>query len=85
MLATNSLCALELTILEDVQPSEDVIAEEVFGPVCTLQRFSSFSEAVDMVNSSQFGLQSGVFTRDINKAFYAYNNLEVVSGYLVTY
>src|SRR3989338_5649637 len=43
----------------------------------TLNPFSDFSQVCKHVNASEFGLQAGIFTNDINKAFYAYNHLEV--------
>ena len=43
----------------------------------TLEKFSSFEQACRRVNESVFGLQAGVFTKNINSAFYAFNNLEV--------
>ena len=48
-----------------------------FGPVCTLEPFSDFKAVVAKVNASKFGLQAGVFTQDLQKAFYAYEHLEV--------
>ena len=51
--------------------------EEAFGPVAILERFSSWSEAVDMVNDSKFGLQAGVFTRDIFKILDAWDRFDV--------
>src|SRR5271165_732387 len=49
-----------------------VNCKEIFGPVVTVEKFSSFDAALDAVNDSDFGLQAGIFTRDflrINKAF----------------
>ena len=45
---------------------------EVFGPVATVHKYSNFQEAIDMVNDSEFGLQAGVFTNDLQKTFYAF-------------
>jgi acyl-CoA reductase-like NAD-dependent aldehyde dehydrogenase len=68
---------VEATLLEDVPDDEALSCEEVFGPVAVLQTFSSFDDALDMVNDSRYGLQAGVFTRDIHKAHRAWNRLEV--------
>jgi len=68
---------LEATLLEDVPKDEDVVCKEAFGPVAALSRFSDFEAALDEVNDSVFGLQAGVFTRDIYKAHRAWDKLEV--------
>ncbi len=68
---------VEATLLENVDPKDKVSCAEVFGPVATVQRFSNFQQAVQIVNDSRYGLQAGVFTRDLNRAFYAWNHLEV--------
>jgi len=65
------------TLLENVDPSEAVYAEEVFGPVALLESFNDFSDALDKVNNSRFGLQAGVFTRDLYKAQKAWDTLDV--------
>lgn len=68
---------LQATILEDVPRESNVNAEEAFGPVSILSSFSDFDEALDSVNDSQFGLQAGIFTRDLYKAHKAWDVLEV--------
>ncbi|HSG89973.1 MAG TPA: aldehyde dehydrogenase family protein [Pseudomonadales bacterium] len=68
---------LEATLLENVPDGADVNCEEAFGPVANLFSFSDFDEALEMVNDSQFGLQAGVFTRDLYKAQRAWDLLEV--------
>ena len=64
-------------MLENVDPQDEVSANEVFGPVVVLAPYNDFKEAIDRVNDSVFGLQAGIFTKDIDKAFYAWNELEV--------
>lgn len=68
---------LEATILENVPRDANVNAEEAFGPVSILSSFSDFDEALKSVNDSQFGLQAGIFTRDIYKAHKAWDVLDV--------
>ncbi|MCC6683401.1 MAG: aldehyde dehydrogenase family protein [Phycisphaeraceae bacterium] len=65
------------TVIENAPRDAKVTCAEVFGPVVALYRVSSFDEALDRVNDSDFGLQAGVFTRDIFKAHRAWNELEV--------
>lgn len=68
---------LQATILEDVPNECDVNSEEAFGPVSVISRFTDFDEALKEVDNSQFGLQAGIFTRDIYKAHQAWDQLEV--------
>jgi aldehyde dehydrogenase (NAD+) len=65
------------TVLVDVPTSAKVCAEEVFGPVLTVAPFDALDEAFAAVNDSRFGLQAGVFTRDLQTAFRAHRDLEV--------
>lgn len=67
---------LEPTILINTNKNMNVNCSEVFAPLITLTRFSRFSEAVENVNESLYGLQAGVFTGNISNAFYAFNNIE---------
>ncbi len=68
---------LEATLLEDVPRGEDVERQEAFGPVALLSRFRDFDEALAQVNDSAFGLQAGIFTRDVYKIEKAWDRLEV--------
>ncbi|HEY3747611.1 MAG TPA: aldehyde dehydrogenase family protein [Pseudonocardiaceae bacterium] len=65
------------TVLADVPGDSKVATEEVFGPVLSVAPFASIDEAFAMVNNSRFGLQAGVFTRDLQVAFRAHRDLEV--------
>ncbi|WP_372672922.1 aldehyde dehydrogenase family protein [Amycolatopsis kentuckyensis] len=60
---------VEPTVLADVPEDASVMVEEVFGPVVSLVRVSSVAEGVERINASRFGLQAGVFTRDLPTAF----------------
>lgn len=68
---------LEATLLEDVPRDCAVYREEAFGPVAVLEAFSDFDDALRRVNDSDFGLQAGIFTRDLYKAQKAWDTLEV--------
>lgn len=68
---------LEATLLEDVSPDMDVSCQEAFGPVAILSKFSDYDAALEEVNNSDFGLQAGIFTKDIYKAQKAWDELEV--------
>ena len=65
------------TLLADVDEESDVSCQEVFGPVMTLVPFDTFEEAIDRVNSTPYGLASGVFTNRIDAAFKALRRLHV--------
>jgi acyl-CoA reductase-like NAD-dependent aldehyde dehydrogenase len=68
---------LEATLLENVPSDQAIVCEEAFGPVAVLSKFSCFDAALEAVNDSAFGLQAGIFTRDIHKAMRAWDRLEV--------
>lgn len=68
---------LEATLLEDVPMDADLSCKEAFGPVAVLRKFSDFDAALDEVNDSDFGLQAGIFTRDLYKAQKAWDTLHV--------
>jgi acyl-CoA reductase-like NAD-dependent aldehyde dehydrogenase len=68
---------LEATLMENVPTDQKVCALEAFGPLAVLSKFSTFDEALDMVNDSVYGLQAGIFTRDLYKAKKAWDTLEV--------
>ena len=68
---------LETTLLENVHKDAKALNEEAFGPLAILQKFSDFDDALAEVNRSTFGLQAGIFTRDLFKMFDAWDRLEV--------
>jgi acyl-CoA reductase-like NAD-dependent aldehyde dehydrogenase len=68
---------VEATVLSNVKPDMKVSCREVFGPVVTVTPYRQLSEAVALLNQSDYGLQAGIFTQDVNKIFYAFRHLEV--------
>lgn len=68
---------LEATLLENVPKACPANKEEAFGPLANLGKFSDWSEVLTEVNASKFGLQAGIFTRDLHKVLEAWDRLEV--------
>lgn len=68
---------LEPTILTNTKKDCNVNAKEVFAPLLTLNEFDDFKKAVEEVDNSNFGLQAGVFTNNLQNVLYAYENIEV--------
>ncbi len=67
----------EPTVLADAAPNARVCMEEAFAPLVAVFPFDDFGEAVRQVNSSRYGLQAGVFTRDLEHAWMAFDELAV--------
>ncbi|NED15264.1 aldehyde dehydrogenase family protein [Streptomyces sp. SID9124] len=65
------------TVLAGLPESVTLATEEVFGPVLSVQKVNGEAEAFAAVNASQYGLQAGVFTHDVQAAFRAHRALEV--------
>ncbi|TGB05377.1 aldehyde dehydrogenase family protein [Halobacillus salinus] len=68
---------LHPTILTNVSNDMKVVCEEMFAPVVNFIPFTDIKECVKEVNKSQYGLQGGIFTQNIDTAFYAAKNVEV--------
>lgn len=68
---------LQATVLENVPHECDLYREEAFGPAAIIEPFDEFDEALRLVNDSKYGLQAGVFTRDLYKAHRAWAGLDV--------
>jgi len=65
------------TVLTGTKPAMKIRAEEVFGPVVAIEPYEDFESALSEVNHSRFGLQAGLFTRDMDRILEAYEQLEV--------
>ena len=68
---------MQPTLLECVDANMPLYRDEAFGPVALLSRFSRWEDALREVNDSRYGLQAGLFTRDVYKALAAWDELEV--------
>lgn len=65
------------TVIEDVPDDADLVAEETFGPVLPLRRFTHLEEVIPVINASPYGLQAGVFTQDLGVLRRLFEELEV--------
>ncbi|THD37674.1 MAG: aldehyde dehydrogenase family protein [Sphingomonas sp.] len=68
---------LDATLVENCPRDTKLYREEAFGPVAILSKFSDFADALDEVNDSKFGLQAGIFTRDLFQSLDAWDRLDV--------
>ncbi len=68
---------LEPTVLTGTSPEQRVNCEEVFAPVTTVAAYRSFDDALELVNASPYGLQAGIFTRDVARLMRAWDQLDV--------
>jgi len=68
-------CVYFPTVLTQVKPTMKVVSQEVFAPVASLIPYDDFEEALRQADATQFGLQVGVFTRDIQRVFQAVRRL----------
>jgi acyl-CoA reductase-like NAD-dependent aldehyde dehydrogenase len=67
---------LRPTVLADAPADAKVSCEEVFGPLCTVTLYDTLEQALELANGTRYGLQAGVFTRDLQTALRAARELE---------
>ena len=64
------------TIFDNVDPKSTIAQEEIFGPVTSIFNFETEEEAIEIANSTDYGLASGVFTADDEKAKWTADRIE---------
>lgn len=77
-----SHATLAPAVLSDVPDSAQIMCREAFGPVVGINSYATFDEAIAKVNASDYGLQAGIYTRDIQKAFTAAKRVHV-GGFMI--
>lgn len=68
---------LQPTVITNVDSNQEVSCQEAFAPIVSINPYKTFDEAVELVNNSSYGLQAGIFTTDVQKAFHTIDRLEV--------
>ena len=68
---------LEPTIIANAPSHVSINCHEAFAPIVMINTYEDFDEAIENVNDSQYGLQAGVYTSSVGKAFYAIDQIEV--------
>jgi acyl-CoA reductase-like NAD-dependent aldehyde dehydrogenase len=67
---------LRPTVVESPPRDARLACDEVFGPVCTLERYGTLDEAIERANATRYGLQAGIFTADVGRALAIATRLE---------
>ena len=73
---------VEPAVLADVPPHVQISCKEAFGPVVNVNSFQTLDDAMGLVNDSPYGLQAGIYTRDLERAFRAARQIHV-GGFLI--
>ncbi|MBL8179555.1 MAG: aldehyde dehydrogenase family protein [Bryobacterales bacterium] len=77
-----SRATIEPAVLAEVPDEARIMCCEAFGPVVGINSYQSLEEAISRVNASDYGLQAGIYTRDIEKAFHAARRVHV-GGFMI--
>jgi aldehyde dehydrogenase (NAD+) len=70
------------TIFTEVRPHFRIAQEEIFGPVLSVIRTKSLEEGIEILNGTIYGLSSSIYTRDVNKAFLAVQDIKAGITYI---
>jgi acyl-CoA reductase-like NAD-dependent aldehyde dehydrogenase len=70
------------TIFDRVAPSMRIAQEEIFGPVLSIIEIKNFTEAIEVLNGTAYGLSSAIYTRDVGRAFRAMRDIEAGITYI---
>lgn len=73
---------MQPTVFTNVLPHHRIFQEEIFGPVLSVSRCTSYEDAITMANNCAYGLSSSIYTRDVNRAFRALRDLEAGISYV---
>jgi aldehyde dehydrogenase (NAD+) len=73
------------TIFTDTTPDMKIVKEEIFGPVSVVTKFKTEEEVIEWANDTTYGLASGIFTQNINRAIRVSNALEAGSAWVNCY
>lgn len=69
-------CYVEPTIIDEISKDSRLAQEEIFGPVLTVFTFKETEEALELANSTEYGLVAGIWTKDINRAHYLASRID---------
>jgi acyl-CoA reductase-like NAD-dependent aldehyde dehydrogenase len=70
------------TIFSKVDPEMRIAKEEIFGPVLSVLRVSDFQQAITVLNNTEYGLSSSIYTQDVNNAFKAIRDIQCGITYI---
>lgn len=72
----------EPTIFDEVKRGMRIAQEEIFGPVLSVFKIGGLEEAIDLLNDTEYGLSSSIYTQDVNRAFQAIRDIEAGITYI---
>ncbi len=73
---------LDPTIFTDVKAGMRIEQDEIFGPVLSVIKIKSFEEAIEVLNGTEYGLSSSIYTNDVNQSFAAIRDIEAGITYV---
>ena len=73
------------TVFVDCTPDMKITQEEIFGPVCTIIKFKTEEEAIEMANNTTYGLACHIFTENVSRAIRVAHALEAGTAWVSLY